>query len=489
MNYDEKTVERIVEMVARELQKSGGQAAPVAVTATGAAAGSQRLQMPAYHGKGVFDDVNEAVEAAWCAQKELMKLTLEDRKRITDAIKEHCGKYVEELAQMELEETGMGNFQDKLTKMRAALYMTPSIEKLQPEYEANDNGAAIYEFAPFGVIGSLTPSTNPPETVINNALVMLAAGNTVVFSTHPNAYKSSARAVELVTEAIAIAGGPENAVVSIADPTMEKTSVMMHHPKVTMLCATGGPGVVRSILSCGKKGIGAGAGNPPAFVDDTADIEKAARDIVNGASYDNNIPCIAEKAVVVVASVADRLISNMTKNGAYLIHDRNVIKKLTELCMPKEDSPNKKMIGKSPAYILNQIGVKIPEDTKVAIFEAPRDNMLVMNEQLMPILPVVRCKNVDEGIEIAADIEHGRRHTALCHSKNIDVITRYAKCLQCTILVVNGPCFGGMGIGGVGHNALTIAGPTGEGLTNPKVFTRKRKIVLVGGLNIRAEVK
>lgn len=482
MNYDEKTIERIVDLVTQELKKSGGEAP-----------GSQPARSgdptPAYHGKGVYDDVNEAVEAAWNAQKELMRLTLKDRKRITDTIIEHCAPHIEELARMELEETGMGNYNDKLIKLRSCLYLTPSVEMLDPNYEADDNGAAIYEYAPFGVIGALTPSTNPPETVINNSIVMIAAGNTVVFSTHPNGYKSSARAVQLVTEAIEKAGGPDNLIVSISDPTMEKTNIMMNHPKVNMLCATGGPGVVRAILSCGKKGIGAGAGNPPAFVDETADIEKAAKDIVVGASYDNNIPCVAEKAVVVVNSVADKLISNMVRNGAYLIRDHSVIKKLTEFCMPQEDSPNKKMIGKSPAYILGQLGVKIPEDARLAIFEAPRDNMLVMNEQMMPILPVVRVKDVEEGIEVACDIEHGRRHTATCHSKNMDVITEYAKRLQCTILVVNGSSFNGLGVNGVGHNALTIAGPTGEGLTNPRVFTRKRKIVLVDGLNIRAEVK
>ncbi|MCI9648267.1 aldehyde dehydrogenase family protein [Oscillibacter sp.] len=484
MNYDEKAIERIVDLVTQELRKTGGDSHGEAV-----AKASGVLRQPADCGKGIYEDVNEAVEAAWAAQKELMRLSLKDRKRITDAIIEHCAPHIEELAKMELEETGMGNYKDKLTKLRACLYMTPSVEKLDPDYEAGDNGAALYEYAPFGVIGALTPSTNPPETVINNSIVMIAAGNTVVFSTHPNAYNSSARAVQLVTEAIRKAGGPDNLIVSIAGPTVEKTNAMMNHPKVNMLCATGGPGVVRSILSCGKKGIGAGAGNPPAFVDETADIEKAAKDIVNGASYDNNIPCIAEKAVVVVNSAADRLISNMTRNGAYLIRDGGVIKKLTEFCMPKEDSPNKKMIGKSPAYILSQIGVKIPEETRVAIFEAPRDNMLVMNEQMMPVLPIVRVKNTEEGIDLACDIEHGRRHTATCHSKNLDVITEYAKRLQCTIIVANGSSFCAMGIGGVGHNALTIAGPTGEGLTNPKVFTRKRKIVLVDGLNIRAGVR
>lgn len=464
MRLDEQTIERIVALVSSELGKSGE---------TGPS------------GAGMFEDVNEAVEAAWKAQRELMKLKLEDRKRITDSIIEHCSQHIEELARMELEETGMGNYQDKLTKMRVAVFNSPSVEDLVPSMDANDCGAALYEYAPFGVIGALTPSTNPPETVINNSIVMIAAGNSVVFSTHPNAYRSSSRAVELVTEAIEKAGGPRNLITSIANPTMEKTNVMMNHPKVTMLCATGGPGVVRAILSCGKKGIGAGAGNPPALVDETADIRKAAKDIVSGAGYDNNIPCITEKAVVAVDSICGELVENMVRNGAYLIRDRAVIDKLTAFCMPKADSPNKKMIGKPPAYILKQIGVTIPEDTRVAIFEAPADNMLVMNEQLMPILPVVRVKNAASGIDLCCEIEHGRRHTAICHSKNMDVVTEMARRIQTTIFVVNGPCFSGVGIGGVGHNALTIAGPTGEGLTSPRTFTRKRKIMLVDGFNIR----
>ena len=475
MELNEKTIDLIVELVSKEMKKKEGQA--------------ETSQQAAPSGKGMFDDVNEAVEAAWEAQKKLKELSLAERKKITDSIVSHITPHIEELARMELEETGMGNYNDKLTKMRAALFLTPSVEDLEPNVMADDAGAALYEHSPFGVIGALTPSTNPPETVINNSIIMIASGNTVVFSTHPNAYRSSSRAVELVTEAIALAGGPDNLITSIANPTMDKTNIMMNHPKVTVLVATGGPGVVRSILSCGKKGIGAGAGNPPVFVDDTADTEKAGKDIVAGASYDNNIPCIAEKTIITMSNVADKLISAMQKNGAYLIREKHVIDKLTKLCMPKEDSPNKSLIGKSPAYILNQVGVKIPEDTKIVIFEAAKDNMLVMNEQMMPVIPVVRVKTAEEGIDFSVAVEGGRRHTAIVHSKNIDIITEYTKRIQCTLVAVNGPSFSTMGIGGVGHNSLTIAGPTGEGPTSPRTFTRKRKIMMVDSLNIRANIK
>lgn len=477
MTIDEKTIERIVKKVAEEIGNASDLTS-MKMEQGDSAGGAHKAYL--------YDNVDEAVNAAFAAQKVFLNFRIEDRKRITDRIKTVCMAHAEELAKMELEETHYGNYPDKLMKMKGAITMTPSVEDLTADICADDGGMAMYEHAPFGVIGALTPSTNPPETVIANAIMMIAAGNAVVFSTHPGAFNSSCRAVELVTQAIEDAGGPRNLVVSINHPTMERTAEMMNHPKVTMLCATGGPGVVKAILSCGKKGIGAGAGNPPVFVDSCADIPKAARDIVAGAGYENNTPCIAEKEIIVVDSVADELITNMVKAGAYLIEDEQTIKQLTDLCMPAEDSPNKKMIGRSPAYILSQIGVTIPEDTRIAIFEAPKDHMLVMNEQMMPIIPVVRVRDAQEGIALSCTAENGRRHTALCHSKNMDVVTELARRIQTTIFVVNGSCFNGLGFnGGIGPNALTIAGPTGEGPTTPRTFTRKRKIVMVDNFNIR----
>ena len=468
MDVNEKLVERILELVSDEISKQKT---------------TQKTYSTCHN--GIYVSVNEAVEAAWTAQKELQRLKLDDRKRITDAIIDHLGKYIEELSKMELEETGMGNYESKLTKHKNALYATKSVEDLIPQMTTGDGGVVLYEFAPYGVIGALTPSTNPSETVINNSIIMIAAGNSIVFSTHPGAYKTSNRAVELVNEAIAKAGGPANLVVSIDQPTIEKTQQIMDHPKVTMLCATGGPGVVKAILSSGKKGIGAGAGNPPAFVDKTADIPAAAKDIVDGASYDYNIPCIAEKSVVAVDSICDELIGNMQKHGAYLLKDKAVINKMTDLLMPREDSPNKKFIGKSPAHIMSQFGIQLDPGVRLVIFEAEADHRLVMNEQMMPILPIVRVPDAQAGITLCCAIENGRRHTATCHSKNLDVVTELAKRIQTTIFVNNGPSFNGVGVGGLGNAALTIAGPTGEGKTSPITFTRKRACVIANSLNIR----
>lgn len=473
MTVDDKTIERIVQRVTQELASAHRMEHTCAEECNGI--------------KFLYDDVNEAVEAAYKAQREFLKFKIEDRKRITDRIKSLCLEHLEELVQMELDETHYGNYPDKYMKMKGAIELTPSIEDIVSDIDSGDGGMAIYEHAPFGVIGALTPSTNPPETVVSNSIMMIAAGNAVVFSTHPGAFKCSSRAVELVVQAIEEAGGPRNLVVTLNNPTMARTNEMINHPKVTMLCATGGPGVVKTILSCGKKGIGAGAGNPPVLVDATADIPKAAKDIVVGASYEYNTPCITEKEIFVVEHVADTLIKNMQNAGAYLLTDKALIEKLTQFCMPKEDSPNKKLIGRSPAYIMSQLGVNIPEDTRIVIFETTADNMLVMNEQMMPIIPVVRVKDAEEGIELCCAAEAGRRHTALCHSKDMTVVTEYARRVQSTIFVNNGSCFTSMGFqGGVGPNTLTIAGPTGEGPTMPRTFTRKRKILMVDSFNLRA---
>ena len=252
--------------------------------------------------RGIYEDPEEAIEKAYLAQKELFEMTLSDRKRITDSIKTHLLKYVRELSEMVVKETGMGNVKDKIIKNTLAIEKTPSTEDLRAGVFTGDDGLTLLELSPYGVIGAITPSTNPTETVICNTIGMVAAGNAVVFSPHPGAYKATNRCVELINEAISMAKGPRNLVVTIDNPSLAKSEVVMKHKKINMLCATGGPALVKAVLSSGKKAIGAGAGNPPVLVDATADIEKAARDIVDGASFDNNLPCIAEKEAIVVDS-------------------------------------------------------------------------------------------------------------------------------------------------------------------------------------------
>ncbi|HWQ78607.1 MAG TPA: aldehyde dehydrogenase family protein [Anaerovoracaceae bacterium] len=434
---------------------------------------------------GVFESVDEAVEAAWAAQKAFRKYSLEARERIIKSIKEEMTGNIELISRMAVEETGMGRVDDKIKKNLLALNKTPGTEDLKAEAFTGDDGLTLLELSPFGVIGAITPATNPSETVICNAIGMIAAGNSVVFCSHPTARKTSMKTIEIINEAVRKAEGPENLVTAIADPTMENASALMKHPKINMITATGGPGLVKAALSSGKKVIGAGAGNPPVVVDDTADLEQAAKDIVNGASFDNNLPCIAEKEVIVVDNAADYLIFNMQKHGAYLLKDQGKIDELAALVITKDGYANRDYIGKDAGYILSKIGIYPEKPARLIIAETNSEHPFFVEELMMPILPIVRVKNVDDAIELAIKAEHGNRHTAIMHSKNVDHLTKCARDVQTTIFVKNAASYAGIGFGGEGYTTFTIAGPTGEGLTSAKTFTRKRRCVLAGGFLIK----
>jgi propionaldehyde dehydrogenase len=343
----------------------------------------------------------------------------------------------------------------------------------------------LVEFSPYGVIGAITPTTNPTETIICNSIGMLAAGNSVVFSPHPRATQVSLVTVRLINQMLASLGAPKNLVVTVRVPSIESTNNLMAHPKVRMLVATGGPAIVKAVMSTGKKAIGAGAGNPPAVVDETADIEKAACDIVNGCSFDNNLPCIAEKEIIAVAQIADRLISNLKKNGAYQLTDPAIIEKLHRLVITDKGAPQTSCVGKSAVWLLGQIGITADDSVRVILMELPKSHPFVQTELMMPILPLVRVGDVDEAISIAIEVEHGHRHTAIMHSTNVCKLTKMAKLIQTTIFVKNGPSYAGIGVGGEGYATFTIAGPTGEGLTSPRSFARRRKCVMVDALDIR----
>jgi len=435
---------------------------------------------------GIFENMDDAVEAAYVAWVDYMKKPLALRAKIIAAMRAKMleKETMETICAMGVEETEMGNYADKLLKHKMAAEGTPGVEDLKSECWSGDNGLTLLELSSFGVIGAITPTTNPSESFINNGIGMLAGGNTVVFSPHPKAVKTSHFTLKLLNQAIYEASGLKNLLVTVRKPSMESSEAMMKHPKIKLLCATGGPGVVTAVLSSGKKAIGAGAGNPPALVDETANIEKAAKDIIDGATFDNNLPCTDEKEVVVVDQVADYLIFNMKKHGAFEITDRKVIDDLAEMVYP-EGRVSRDYVGKSAKYIAAAAGIDVPDDTRCLIMEAPKDHTLVIKELMMPILPIVRVKDVDEGIDLAIKLEAGNRHTATMHSKNVDKLTEMSKRIQTTIFVKNGPSYAGLGVGGEGYPTFTIAGPTGEGLTSAKTFVRRRRCVLVGGFDIK----
>ena len=434
--------------------------------------------------KGVFDSMTEALAAVEKAYIEFRKYTIEQREQMISKIREFTYQEAENLAKLGVEETGMGRVSDKTIKHQVVADKTPGTEDLDTRAYSGDSGLTLVEMAPFGIIGSITPSTNPSETVICNSIGMIAGGNAVVFNPHPNAKRTSNYAVDMVNRAILEAGGPENLVVSVANPTMESTNEMMSAKSVKMLVATGGPGVVKALLSSGKKAIGAGAGNPPVIVDETANIEKAGKDIVLGASFDNNLPCIAEKECFSVDSIADELIYHMTQNGAYLIKGAQ-IDELIKVALVEKDGRyviNKKMVGRDAGKFLKAMG--IDADPRLIICETDFDHPFVQTELMMPILPIVRVKDINKAIELATKAEHGNRHSAHIHSKNIDNITKFAKSVETTIFVKNAPSYAGIGVGGEGHTTFTIAGPTGEGLTSARSFTRQRRCVMVDALHI-----
>jgi propionaldehyde dehydrogenase len=471
---NEVDLKKVVEEVVRKMTAASSPA-PKAVPAVGI-------------GQGVFEDINEAIEAAKVAQVELHKMPLEFREKIIDRIREKIMENKEILAQMAVHETGMGKIGHKILKHELVAKKTPGTECIQITAWSGDQGLTVVERGPFGVVGAITPSTNPSETVFCNAIGMIAAGNTVVFNSHPNAAKTSNFAVQLVNEAAKEAGNITNLATTVLKPTVESGNTLFKHPEIQLLVATGGPGVVKAILQSGKRGIAAGAGNPPVLVDETANIRKAAEDIINGATFDNNLPCIAEKEVLVVSEVADELIHYMVnENDCYMLQGEQIEKLAQTVLVEKNGNHvvNRDYVGKDAHIILKGIGIDAPESIRCIIFEADKTHILVVEELMMPILGIVRVKDVDEGIEVAKVLEGGNRHSAHMHSSNIYNLTKYGKALDTAIFVKNAPSYAGIGFGGEGFTTFTIASKTGEGLTNAATFTKARRCVMADALYIR----
>lgn len=440
---------------------------------------------------GIYSDMNDAIAAAGEGYKAVRAMSVEKREEIITAIRKLTREEAPIIAQMGVEETGMGKVEHKRLKHILVADKTPGTEDIVSEARTGDNGLTLVEMAPFGVVGAITPSTNPSETVICNSIGMIAAGNGVVFNPHPGAICTSNYAVDLVNRASRMAGGPDVLVASMDKPTMDSAKIMQTHPAIRLLVCTGGPGVVKSVLSSGKKAIGAGAGNPPVIVDDTADIVKAGKDIIDGCTFDNNLPCIAEKEVFAFNNIKDRLISEMLKNGAYMISSAQADALAEIVLVDKTDKNgntkkivNRKCVGRDAKVILKMIGVDVSDDIRCIICETGFEHPFVQNELMMPILPIVGVSNIDEAIDWAVKAEHGNRHTAHMHSKNIDNLSRFAAAVETTIFVKNAPSYAGIGFGGEGHTTFTIAGPTGEGITSARSFTRKRRCVMADSFRI-----
>jgi propionaldehyde dehydrogenase len=440
-------------------------------------------------GDGVFATVDDCVQAATIAFHNLSEETLAKRREIIAAIRTAMLREGDRLAKLAWEETGLGRYEHKCIKNKLVTEKTPGPESLIPITTTGDHGLTLMEWAPFGVIGAITPTTNPTSTIICNTIGMVSAGNSVVFNVHPGAAKCSMETVRLLNQAITAAGGPQNLITAVGRPTIESAGELMHHPGINLLVVTGGPGVVAAAMKSGKRSVSAGPGNPPVVVDETADIAKAGRDIVFGAGFDNNIICVDEKEVFVVEQVADELIQAMRREGAYLV-DQAQMRRLEKELFTENRGPrahaviNKDLVGKNADEILARIGVSGVGEVKLIIADVPEDHPLVWTEQLMPVLPIVRVPDVNRGIALAREAEHGFGHSSSMHSRNIESLSRMARVMNTSIFVKNGPIVAGLGAGGEGHTSFTIASPTGEGLTYPVSFSRRRRCVMVDHFRI-----
>lgn len=483
---DEQIVTKVVSEVLNRLraQQALTPSAPARPTAPAspAAAGSH----------GVYDGMNAACDAAQRSFEKLRAAGVSARKKAIAAIRRLCVEKADEWGRIEFEETKIGRLEHKIEKLKICGDLVPGVEALERMAFSGDFGLTVIDFAPWGVIGAVTPSTHSVPTLTGNAINMIAAGNAVVFNTHPGAAKCAAVAIKAYNEAIAKETGITDLLCTVTKPTLETFQQMCANPHVKLLCVTGGPAVVAAAMKTGKRAVCAGPGNPPVVVDETADLARAAASIIQGAAYDNNLLCIGEKEVFVVDSVADKLMEELRKAGAVQLDARR-IEALAEkaFVFPQGQGAgcphpvvNRDLVGRDAAVLAKAIGLDVPASTKLLFGETKADHIFVDEEQMMPFIPVVRVKNVDEAIKEAVKAEHGYKHTAIMHSRNIDALTKMAQVADTTLFIKNGPCMTGLGLGGEGFLSFSIATPTGEGVTTPMTFTRSRRCVMVENLNL-----
>ena len=471
---DERLVSKVVTEVLARLQNQ-------AVTAK---SGSSNF--------GVYENMNDACAAAHRSFEKLRELGIAARKKAIGVIRRMCVAKATEWGTIEFNETKIGRLDHKIEKLKICGDLVPGVEMLERMAFSGDFGLTIIDFAPWGVIGAVTPSTHSVPTLTGNAINMIAAGNSVVFNTHPAAAKCAAIAIRGYNEAIFQETGISDLLTTVVKPTLETFDAMCKHPKVRLLCVTGGPAVVAAAMKTGKRAICAGPGNPPVVVDETADLDRAAKYIIQGAAYDNNLLCIGEKEVFVVASVADKLIAALKKAGAVQLNaaqvealaDKSFVFPQGKGAGCPHPVVNRDLVGRDAAVLAKEIGLDVPPATQLLFGETKADHLFVEEEQMMPFIPIVRVPDVDAAIAAALKAEHGYKHTGIMHSQNISNLTKMAQQIDTTLFIKNGPSMTGLGLGGEGFLSFSIATPTGEGVTTPMTFTRSRRCVMVENLNL-----
>ncbi|MDX2108978.1 MAG: aldehyde dehydrogenase family protein [Verrucomicrobiota bacterium] len=483
LKLDESAIRSVVEEVLSRLNASG---------AGLPAAGSANLSTKsgAEGNLGVFTSADDACTAAHEAFLKLKPLGVAGRAKIVAVVKKLCAEKAEEWGKLEFAETKIGRLEHKIDKLRA-IPRIPGTEFLRAHGMSGDHGISMEEFTAFGVIGAITPVTHSIPTLSCNIVNMVSAGNTVVFNAHPNGAKCAAEAVRVYNKAFIEAVGIPNIVTIVEKPSLESFAAISKHDAVRILCVTGGPGVVNAAMKSGKRAICAGPGNPPVLVCESARLEKAARYIIDGGAYDNNLLCIGEKQVFVVEKVYNQFLDAFRKAGAIQLNN-NQLEALTKLAFTyKPDGGgcshpvlNRDLVGRDASYLAQLVGLNIPASTLMLFAETNADHAFVQEEQMMPMLPIVKVRDAAEGIALSKESEHGFKHSAMIFTRDIEEMTAMAREMDTTIFVKNGPCFAGLGMGGEGYASFSIATTTGEGISTPLTFTRIRRCVMVDQLRI-----
>jgi aldehyde dehydrogenase len=494
LQLDEQALRAVVEDVMRGLGRSPGPSSAPAPGAPPPAASARPVAPPHTSAKagrfGVFEDVNEACAAAQSAFEQLKEKGVAGRAKVVEIVKEMVTAKAVEWGKFEFEETKIGRLEHKIEKLQI-VKLVPGVEWIKPYGLSGDHGITMEEHTPFGVIGAILPVTHSVPTLSGNIINIVAAGNSVVFNPHPGGARSAALAVRSYNEAIHAALGIENLVCTVEKPTLDSFNALTKNEFINLLCITGGPAVVNAAMKSGKRAICAGPGNPPVIVDGTGCLKKAARDIIQGGAYDNNLLCIGEKQVFVLEQFADKFIEGLKLAGAVQLNDAQLAKLTAAAFTVSKDAGgcshavlNRALVGADAAVLARHAGANCPANTPLLFAETDLDHPFVLEEQMMPMIPVVRVKSIAQAIEFAKKSEHGYKHSAIIHSLNVDHMTQMARALDTTLFVKNGPSVAGLGLGGEGYLSYSIATTTGEGITNPATFTRTRRCVMVDNLRI-----
>jgi aldehyde dehydrogenase len=479
----EELVRSIVQDVLSKIQSGG------TVSAASKGCGCSKRGGASGGNLGVFPDANSAAAAAREAFEALRLKGMAGRRVVVDIVKRICTAKDEEWGKLEFAETKIGRLEHKIAKLQGIKNL-PGVEWLQPYGMSGDHGISMEEFTPFGVVGAITPVTHSIPTLSCNIINIVAAGNTVVFNAHPGGAKCAAEAVRTFNREIERELGIPNIVTIIETPTLDSFNELCKSPDVGLLVITGGPGVVKAAMQSGKRAICAGPGNPPVVVDETARLDKAAKDILFGASFDNNLLCIGEKQIFVLDKVYRNFIESFKRAGAVQLNDSELAAVTTEAFSTANGAGgcshpvlNRDLVGASAEKLAQIAGRTVPKGTELLFAETDLNHLFVQEEQMMSLVPIVKVRDIHEAVKFSKQSEHGYKHSAMIHTLNVDHMTLMAKALDTTLFIKNGACLAGLGSGGEGYASFSIATTTGEGITTPMTFTRKRRCVMVDNLN------